>query len=495
MEKIKYLFIRVTNLKPQGFWSGFLVGFFYFGFIFWWFWDLYPLDSFGLESKMAAVLILGISFILYVTTMALPWGFFSLLFKKIVPKNSSNTLISFFIASIFTLTEYFRAIFFSIILYGSGGVVGPHWTMGNIAYWFIDLDFLSSTASIWGIYGIDFVLVAVSSSVLIWFLKIISKKIFLTNLIIIIILILTANFITTTTNLNESNPISIALIQTDAPSNEFGSNVEILEDLKNKLDLIQRGAKEVGEGIILFPEGAGFSTSLAKILDVDGVRQYFDSLSNKELLVVDSIRSLENDYYKSKATFISSLSGMIDFYDKEILVPGGEFLPYLIKFPLTFLRPTLRKEFKFYREYLSGGKSNIITYKDSGIKILICSDFISPIKSRGGQSNYILSLGNFSVWGDSSWANQQAEPILRFRAIENAKYLAFTSNGGRSYVINPTGKIDKTTNSQGYELLTGVVVPNDNRTWYNYVGDWPILLISLAFFGLGFRKIKNDWKY
>ena len=122
MEKIKYLFIGINNLKPQGFWSGFLAGFFYFSFIFWWFWDLYPLDSFGLENKIIAVLVLGGVFVLYVTTMALPWGGLGLLLEKLIAKNSSRTLVAFVIASMFTLVEYFRSIFFSIVLYGNGGV-------------------------------------------------------------------------------------------------------------------------------------------------------------------------------------------------------------------------------------------------------------------------------------------------------------------------------------------------------------------------------------
>src|SRR3989338_64019 len=492
MGNVKYLFVKITNFKPQGFWPGFSAGFFYFGFIFWWFWDLYPLDEFGLESKLIAGIILIIAFILYVATMALPWGISSLILVKFIKKIRSRNLVPFLIASIFTLAEYSRAILFSVVLYGDGGKIGPHWTMGNIAYWFIDFDFLATTASIWGIYGIDFVLVSFFSSVLLLFVKTINKKLFLINLIIIAILVSTANSITSNKNPSESVSVPIAIIQTNSPFVGFANNVALLEDLKNKLNLIQEGANILRpeSGIILLPEGIGFSTSLGKILDVTSIGQYFNSLSDKELLIVDSIRSLQDGHYKSKATFISSQAGVIDFYDKEVLVPGGEFLPYLIKFPLILLNPSLGEKFKSYREYSAGEKTNIISYKNNQIKTLVCSDFISPTKSNRGQSDFILSLGSFSVWGGGRWVVQQAEPILRFRAIENDKYLAFASNGGKSYVINRHGKIEKMTDFKSYELLTGVIVPNKNRTWYNYVGDWPILLISLAFFGLGIIQLQ-----
>src|SRR3989338_3283269 len=129
MGNVKYLFVKITNFKPQGFWPGFSAGFFYFGFIFWWFWDLYPLDEFGLESKLIAGIILIIAFILYVATMALPWGISSLILVKFIKKIRSRNLVPFLIASIFTLAEYSRAILFSVVLYGDGGKIGPHWTM------------------------------------------------------------------------------------------------------------------------------------------------------------------------------------------------------------------------------------------------------------------------------------------------------------------------------------------------------------------------------
>ena len=44
--------------------------------------------------------------------------------------------------------------------------------------------------------------------------------------------------------------------------------------------------------------------------------------------------------------------------------------------------------------------------------------------------------------------------------------------------------------SSGYQILTANVVPNkEQRTWYNKLGDLPILLLSLAILAYLFRKI------
>ena len=91
--------------------------------------------------------------------------------------------------------------------------------------------------------------------------------------------------------------------------------------------------------------------------------------------------------------------------------------------------------------------------------------------------------------------NQQIERQLLsmagFRAAENRKYLIISSNFGRSYVINPLGNIVSSTDSSGYKILTADIVPNKQRTWYNKLGDWPILLLSLVIFGLGLVKLRN----
>ena len=70
--------------------------------------------------------------------------------------------------------------------------------------------------------------------------------------------------------------------------------------------------------------------------------------------------------------------------------------------------------------------------------------------------------------------------------------MVLAANSDQSYIINPLGKVEKNTNPESYELLTGSIIPNKNRTWYNYVGDWPIILLSAALFGLGIRETIDD---
>ena len=487
----RYLgYLKILNTK--GFWAGFIVGLFYFSYIFWWFWDLYPLDSLGLQNKLIAAILIFAAFLLSVSITAIFWGLFGFLSHYFYHRRLNEHamwILPFTVAGIFTLLEYLRSIFFSIIWYGNGGLVGPYWPFGNIAYWTADLNRIASTASIWGIYGINFFLAWTIVSLALIFLKK-NQKVFILHLIsaFITILILNVFYDNQRESLKNSTPIPVSLIQTNVPSIGFTNQEEALEDFKLKLQLLEEAAKVTSGGIMVFPESTNFTKTLAQLLDSEKIKSYFGNLSDKEIFVFDSIRSLEGEYFKSKSVIISSLDGIVGYYDKQVLTPGGEFLPYLIKLPLTFLYPPLKKQFEIYREYAHGSGTNLINLKGSLVSILVCSELISPQKARQNNADYIVIMGSFSIWRGGKITTSQALAMTRFRAIENGKYIALASNSGQSYIINSFGKIVKMTNPNTYELLTGEIVPNKSRTWYNYIGDWPILLLSSVFFGLGVKQ-------
>lgn len=495
MARITKIFRHLNALRPSGFWPGFIAGSLYFAYVFWWSWSLFPLEFLGIQNKPIAALLVLVIFLLFIAITALFWGLFGLFGSIFLRKKCWSAALPPLFAGIFVIAEYARSIFFSIFWYGSGGRVGPHWSLGNPAYWFVNFKPVALTASIWGIYGISFWLIFVLTSLVLLVFKKNRTKILVAELIGIITvftIFFTALSYSHNHNLLVSDPIPIAIIQTNSPSVEFTNQDNALEDFTKKTLLLTKAAESIGEGIIIFPEGANFSKSLSQLLDPPAVQKYFKNLSNKEILIFDSLRVLDEYKFKSKSVLISSMDGLIDSYDKEILTPHGEFLAYIIKLPLMLLNPALREQFKTYREYSPGSDNNIISYKDKNIKILICSELASPLKSRKHNADFIIGMGSFSVWGESLLAANQALAMSRLRAIENGKYIVFSSNAGRSYIINPVGDIEKITSPNTYELLTGRIVPNSNQTWYNKLGDWPILLVSLIILGLGLITIRND---
>lgn len=482
MDRISRTHKRIARLRPSGFWPGFIVGLAYFSYIFRWLWPLYPLTSFGIESRINSLAILLFLFSVSVIGMALFWGLFSFLTARII-KNKSSLWIPSMVASIFVLAEYLRSWGFGLIWFGSGSLLGPHWTLGNLAYLFVSWPFTLKIASVWGIYGIDFLLIWTISII---FLLVTGKYAFnpktlsLNIGLIILALFLTIGLSTKNNPSTESPSIKVALIQTKKPTKINSSSDEILDDYTKKLELIKEAAKNIGEGIIVFPESSNFSKTLSSFLDDILVKAYFNRLSDKELLVVDNNILSDQENYKSRTLFINSKNGISGFYDKQLLTPAGEYLPNVLRLLLF----TLGKEIPLSKNsgLKTGIHSELLSYKNFQIQTIACSDVLSPGISSNVPHDLLLSLQNLGLFEGGDAIASQFLSILRFRAAENGKYAVLVSNFGRSYIINTKGQIEKSTPENGYQILTAEVVPNKKQTWYNKLGDLPILLLSLAVF-------------
>lgn len=483
------MFNIVKTGRKRWFWAGFGIGIIYFSRIFSWFWAVYPLDSLGFEGKISPFLAIFIVFAITVAVLAFFWGIFGwFLFKFTRPPLTRLTrglvrivnlaFLPFVAAGGFVVTEYLRAWFFGILWWGNGSALGAHWTFGNPAYWFAPLSFIFKTLSVWGIYGLDFILALAAVSLFLFFKT--QVKIFAAEFLAIAMFVISMGIFATPPAQIAEKKISVSVIQTAYPTKTTYQAEEILKDFGEKLKLLKQAASEKSgkQKIIIFPEGADFSKTLAGFLDTISVKNFFNKLSDEEILIVDN-NKVSDEAFKSKTIFTGSESGIIGYYDKRLLSPGGEFLPYIVKWPLSFLNPSLKKEFEASREFAKGKNKNIIAYKNLRAKILVCSDIVSPSMARSGNFDLILAQNSFGIFHGSPILQDQLLAMARARTVENSKYLVFASNFGRSFILNPAGNIEKMAANTGYEILTGDIAPNSRRTWYNKLGDWPILILSL----------------
>lgn len=492
MVRVNGIYKRIVNTKPRGFWPGFIVGLFYFGYIFWWFWSVHFLVSLGVENKVFAFLIILLPFLITVSGMSLFFGIFSWFVfdfsKKIKPIFSP-----FFFASVFALLEYSRAWFFAILWAGQESLLGPHWTFGNLAYLLTDINPIRQSASYWGIYGIDFLIVFFATAVLIIlkFRRKGPKTILILQAFLVIAIFAFTGFISPTENLEtDENKITISLIQTKNPIKIIYEPGELLADFSEKNRLLKEASLK--SDIVVFPESTNFSKTLSGFLDFSSIPKYFNALSPKNVLIIDSNRIPEQDGFKSKAILIDSKDGIIDFYDKKLLTPGGETIPYLAKFPFLVFEYLWKNDFITSEATFSGGeKNNVLNYGNNKIELLICSDIISPGLSKNEEFDFIVNLNNLAVFKGNPLMEKQLVSMARFRAAENNKYLTISSNFGHSYVINPAGDIMSSTPLSGYQILTNDIVPNQKRTWYNKLGDIPILILSFITVLIGLKATKS----
>jgi apolipoprotein N-acyltransferase len=137
---------------------------------------------------------------------------------------------------------------------------------------------------------------------------------------------------------------------------------------------------------------------------------------------------------------VSPSGEIVSRYDKERLVPFGEYLPF---------RPLLYPFLKYTRYYEEDfdGNPDPQPVMAGGYRIAaaVCfeSTFPDLIRRRAAKGcDFILTITN------DAWFNDSSAPYMHlnngiFRAIENRKYFVQVGNTGLSAIVDPCGRILK----------------------------------------------------
>jgi len=194
----------------------------------------------------------------------------------------------------------------------------------------------------------------------------------------------------------------------------------------------------------------------------------------------------------SSALLADASGRILGTYDKMVLVPFGEYIPFGEIFPALYsLAPPRTGRFRpgEIREPLPLG-----TYL---LSVNICYEDIFPgqIRSlmRGGLDRRIPDvLVNLT---NDSWYGRTTEPtehlaLASFRSIEHRRSLVRSTNTGISAFVDPVGRIVPRRRVWTRETLVDRVPMMQGRTLYALAGDWLgwiCGLLSLAGIGRALR--------
>ena len=255
--------------------------------------------------------------------------------------------------------------------------------------------------------------------------------------------------------------------------NSFASNIERYRELSERLvpppDLIVWPETVVEWGI---PQEA---TSLANFDPYPDAPSplLFGALSYRE-----GPSHLRSDEQWFNSAFLRNRDASIGGrYDKIILMPFGEFLPFARYFPgLRALSPQSG-------DFSAGDRPGVLRVNDLvRVAPLICyEDLVAELArqaTRAGAS-LLVTLANDAWFGDSV-ALRQHEALALWRAIENRRYLVRSTNSGLSSVIDPLGRSVAALRTQREAGLVAVVRPLETPTFYQEHGNLFGLAVVLA---------------
>ncbi|HBG06948.1 MAG: apolipoprotein N-acyltransferase [Geobacteraceae bacterium GWC2_58_44] len=176
----------------------------------------------------------------------------------------------------------------------------------------------------------------------------------------------------------------------------------------------------------------------------------------------------------SNSALLTDASGrIIGSYDKTILVPFGEYIPFGDIFP------RLYSWSPFVSRFWPGASEEPLLLGRHLLSVNICYEDIFPghIRKlmRGGRERRVPEV-MFNLTNDS-WYGNSTEPmehlaLASFRSIENRRSLVRVTNTGVSAFVDPVGRIVSRTGVWTKEVLVDRIPLLKGRTAYAVMGDW-----------------------
>jgi len=466
--------------------TSFLFGLSYFMITF--YWIVYTLYKFSPLPLLSSI------FLLLLLCLYLSFYFFFLFLISIKLKT-------------FTEPKFFMGISFAFLWVGaeyarSKFLTGLPW--GLVGESVANFPILLQSADILGVYGLSFLAVFINYTLFILLyayskkpLNSTQKKEFLKEAIPSIILILSffsygiyaENFWEKKIS-KEKEVLRVALLQGNIPQ-ELKERKEIEISLEVYRELFLRSLT-YNPDVVFTPETAfpfyfpyekEWSAKLLSFL----IRTYEGGDKKLPQFVFGAFRASFSEG-KAKAhnsLFVWDGENILDFYDKERLVPFGEHIPLGDYFP--FLR-----KISVVSDVLKPGvgKNLKIALKEKKFEItpLICfeSAFSEIARERVKKGGELIFVATNDAWFGKTSAPYQHFRMLKLRAVENRRFVLQAANTGISGIVSPLGKVIVSSSLETQEIIYGEIKALNHETFYQKYGYFFPIGCSLFYLGVLF---------
>ena len=245
------------------------------------------------------------------------------------------------------------------------------------------------------------------------------------------------------------------------------------------LNLVNQGVEAVvtPEGALPFFENEIIQSPLIAAVREKGV-----------LAWVGGYKRQGQDRYTNSLLTFTGEGKVYSRYDKEKLVPLGEYIPFesVLGGIINRLSPVTARQIP--------GKANQIVESPFGnVTVGICygSAFAEQFRNqtaKGGK--FIITASNNDPYSEAMQFQHHAQDIMR--AIENDRWAVRATNTGYSAFVNPHGKTLWISGHDTYETHAETIYRRQTQTLYVRWGDWLCWILGVWGIGLwGWVKVRS----
>ncbi len=312
-------------------------------------------------------------------------------------------------------------------------------------------------------------------------------------LIISIIVFITTNFYygsTVIAKYNQNSDIKInstlKIISPKIKIDRFFINEEPSELIKELIILSDPSSKK--DTIFIFPEGMLTSISL-KNLKV--YKELFSNNYSQNHKIILGINSEKNSKIFNSLIVIDNNANVLDEYNKNNLVPFGEFLP----FENLFSKFGINKIIAGYQSYSGDNERKILNINNIRFLPLICYEIIysGELNKSDEDFDFIINISEDGWFGNSIGPYQHFSHSI-FRSIEEGKNLIRSTNNGITAYINSVGQTLERIESTEKGVIEVENYKKLNKTLFSIHGNKIFLYFLLFYITLIFFLRKKEIK-
>jgi apolipoprotein N-acyltransferase len=285
----------------------------------------------------------------------------------------------------------------------------------------------------------------------------------------------------------------IRAIGSNISLDRFYSNIDPVSVIKELIDISE--PQKDDKTIFIWPEGILPDISQEELVEF---KWLFEDVFTKNHLLFIGINSQKTN--KEKINYFNSLSiydhnlEILNFYNKNNLVPFGEFLPFeniFKKFGLSVITNN-------HQSFSNGKDRKIIEIKRDkfSLKILplICYEIIYSGKIFKNPSfDLMINISEDGWFGESIGPKQHFAHSI-FRSIESGKYLLRSANNGIAAIVNPLGIVEQNVEYGKSGYIDFKKAKKIQSTLFSKYGNkiFITLILFYIFLIFSFNRFKNE---
>lgn len=441
-----------------------------------WFFDAVPLTWIGINSYWGSVWLAVFGWFLPVGYFAIAFGIFLVLARRVVRGTLFDTVS---LALLWTLLEYLRTFLFSFhpLGYGEGTIVGDNMAFALLGYGLADNDALRQFSAIGGVYFLSFLVALPNMFIFViirdFFQHRLERRIrpvlFFSALLLLVFIALTfLGRLIGTRFYEPKSMVRIALVQAAFFPEEWVKPGYIARaEATYKRLMRETAALDPPADIIAVPESAVLFPQIPLTDEKSRHDKLGEFLSPvKRQILLTKWEHVPNALKPRNTTAVfDNQRGVIGLYEKQFLMPYGEYLPYAIQWMAKVIDGGAWLERnRQLRWYESGSGAGVFSSPFGKIGLLTCSEILSPnlnIKTVAAGAEILMYTASDAILRGSPVLHAQNIAMARINAAGTRRALSYVSSGERSFMLDPFGKIVLESPDLSERVITAELHTND----------------------------------